>query len=52
MDDKERKVLLETRLRNIKRKFAKLSQHADLTDECLSLKSEIDSIEHEIKLMN
>ena len=52
MEDKERKVFLEAKLRNIKRKFAKLTEHADLTDEALKLKREIDSIENEISLMN
>ena len=45
MNDKERKVYLETRLRNLKRKYAKIIQHADLGEEAIELKAEIDSIE-------
>ena len=48
MTDKERKLLLETRLRNIKRKYAKIIQHPDLAEECIDLKCEIDSIEREL----
>ena len=46
--DKERKVLLETRLRNLKRKHAKLTKHADLIEETIELKAEIDGIEREL----
>lgn len=52
MNECERRTFYETKLRNLKRKYAKLTKHADLIDEALSLKREIDSIEHEIKLMN
>ena len=52
MDERERKVFLETKLRNLKRKYAKVVQHSDLTEEVTDLKAEIDSIEKEIQLMN
>jgi len=52
MEDRERKVFLETKLRNLKRKYAKIIAHSDLLQEALELKSEIDSIDHEIKLMD
>ena len=50
--DAERKVFLETRLRNIKRKHAKLIQHAELTDDALELKKEIDNIENQLNSLN
>ena len=48
--DKERSTLLETRLRNLKRKYAKIVQHADLGEQAIELKSEIDGIERQLKL--
>ena len=48
MNKKEKKVLLETRLRILKRKYAKMVNHADLVEECIELKAEIDGIEREI----
>lgn len=48
----ERQVLLETRLRNLKRTYSKMIDHSDLLDECIELKAEIDGIERELKLMN
>jgi uncharacterized protein YdcH (DUF465 family) len=48
----ERRVFLETRLRNLKRKHAKLSQHADLLEEYEEIDKEIQSIENELNLMN
>ena len=44
-----RKILLETRLRNLKRKYAKVIQHADLGEQAIELKAEIDGIEREIQ---
>lgn len=43
-----RKILLETRLRNLKRKYAKVIQHSDLIEEAIDLKADIDSIEKEL----
>jgi hypothetical protein len=51
MNERETKVLKETRLRNLKRKYAKIKEHADLTEIALELKSDIDALEKEIKLM-
>ena len=48
MNDRERKVYLEAKLRNLKRKFSKLIQHSDLVTEALEIKKEIDSIENEL----
>ena len=48
-EKRERKVYLETKLRNMKRQFSKMSQHADLAEECIELKCEIDSVERELK---
>ena len=49
MNKRERKVFLETKLRNMKRQFSKMSQHSDLIEECIDLKAEIDSLERELK---
>jgi hypothetical protein len=51
MNDKEKKVYLQTRLRNIKRKYAKILQHAEFNEEAIDLKAEMDQIEKEIKFM-
>ena len=48
MDDKERKTYLKARLRNLKRKHAKLAQHADLYDEYVVIGKEIKLIENEL----
>ena len=42
---REERVLLETRLRNLKRKYAKLIQHSDLNDVAADLKTEIDELQ-------
>ena len=47
MDDKER-TSKKKKLRNLKRKYAKMIQHADLLEECIELKAEIDGIEREL----
>ena len=47
----EQKVFLQTRLRNLKRKYAKIIQHAEFAEEAISLKADIDQIEKELKLM-
>lgn len=49
MNEKETQVFKETRLRNLKRTYAKMIQHADLIEECIELKSEIDGLERELK---
>jgi hypothetical protein len=46
--NKERKALLNARLRNMKRKYAKIIQHSDLGEQAIELKAEIDSIEREL----
>ena len=51
MNDKERQVYLETRLRNLKRKYAKIKEHAELGDEAIETKADIDTLEKELKLM-
>ena len=48
MDYNQRKVFLQTKLRNLKRKYAKLIAHSDLVEEALEIKHEIDSIEKEL----
>ena len=51
MTDKEYKVFLEVKLRNLKRKYAKISQHADLGEEAIEIKADIDDIERKLKLI-
>ena len=46
--EKEDKVFKQTKLRNLKRKYAKMRKHADLLEECIDLKCEIDSLEREL----
>lgn len=48
LSSKEQLVLKKTRLKNLKRKFAKISQHADLGEEAIELKCEIDALEREL----
>ena len=48
MNAKETKVFKETKLRNLKRKYAKMVQHADLNEEAIELKCEIDGIERDL----
>ena len=48
MTDKERQLFLRTKLRNLKRKYAKIKEHPDLGEEAIELKSEIDGIEREL----
>ena len=51
MNDIERKVYLQTRLRNLKRKHAKLSTHSELSDEYFEIGRQINEVEEEINLM-
>lgn len=51
MNDLERKTFLKTKLRNLERKYSKMIRHADLSEECIELKAEIDGIKRELKLM-
>ena len=48
MEYNERKVFLQTKLRNLKRKHARLSMHADLADEYFEIGKEIKEIEKEL----
>lgn len=49
LSKKEKKAMLNARLRNMKRKYAKLSNHAEFAEDCIDLKCEIDSLERELK---
>lgn len=48
MNEKETRVFKQTRLRNLKRAYAKTLQHSDLSDTAISLKHEIDLLETEL----
>ena len=45
MNPQEYKVYNETRIRNLKRKLAKISQHPDLVDEYLEIQNQIKQLE-------
>lgn len=49
MNKREERVLKQTRLRNLKRKYAKMIQIPSLVEECIELKCEIDSLKRELK---
>ena len=51
LPNRERKALLKARLRNLKRKYAKVSQHADLGEEAIEIKADIDALERELSAM-
>ena len=44
----ERKAYLQVRLRNLKRKYARVKEVPSLTETAIELKCEIDSIEREL----
>ena len=44
----ERKTFLTVKLRNLKRKYARVKEHADQVEDAIELKCEIDSIEREL----
>ena len=48
LSPKEQKTLKETKLRNLKRKYAKMFQHPDLVEHCIELKADIDALEREL----
>ena len=47
----EERVYKKTRLRNLKRRYAKLINQSSLLEECIELKADIDQLEKELKLM-
>ena len=51
MVNRERKAYLEAKLRNLKRKSAKLSLHAELIDEYHEIDKEIKLIENELSTL-
>ena len=48
MKDDERKAYMEVRLRNLKRRYARVKEHADLVEEAIELKADIDTLEKEL----
>ena len=48
LSKKEKRVLKETRLRNLEKKYSKLIQHADLTEQAIEVKAEMDSLRREL----
>ncbi|MBQ2832901.1 hypothetical protein [Methanobrevibacter sp.] len=51
MNLKEEKVYMKTKIRNLKRKHAKLIQHAELIDETLEVEKEIQSYEKQLEML-
>ena len=51
LSDKEKKTMLQARLRNMKRKYSKIKEHADLTEQAIDLKAEIEGLQREIDHM-
>ena len=49
MNDKEKKVLLETRLRNLKKSYARMIQHPEMVEQCIELKADIDYCKKELE---
>ena len=45
----EKKAYLQVRLRNLKRKYARIKEVPSLTETAIELKSEIDAIERELQ---
>lgn len=52
MNEIETKIFLQTKLRNLKRKYAKVIQDPALTEEAIDLKAEIDSITMKLNSLN
>ena len=48
LSEKETRVLNETKLRNLKRKYSRIIQHADLTNEAENIQKEIKTIENQL----
>lgn len=48
MENNQKKIFLQTKLRNLKRKYSKMVQYADLNEEAIELKAEIDGIERDL----
>ena len=51
MNNLETKVYLETKLRNLKRKHARLAQHPELADDYFEIGKEINDIEDQLKII-
>ena len=48
MNQRERKVFLETKLRNLRRLYSKM-EHQDLTEDFLKIQAEIEWFEKELE---
>ena len=51
LNNAETKIFLQTRLRNLKRKNAKLSQYPEFAEQYLENLTEIQDIEEQLKLI-
>lgn len=48
LTEKEQRVLKKTKLKNLKRKYAKMQDNPNLVEECIELKAEIDGLKREL----
>ena len=48
LSEREERVLKETRLRNLKRRHARIANHSDLYEETIAVKKEIDKLTNEL----
>ena len=51
MEINERKAFLKVKKRNLERKLSKMKEHADMMEDTIELKAEINDIDNELKLM-
>ena len=49
MDEKQTRVFNETRLRNLKRTYAKMKEHAELSDTTIQIQKEIKTLENQLQ---
>ena len=50
LTEQEKQTLKKTRLRNLKRKYARLINHSDCVEQCIELKADIDTLERELAM--
>lgn len=52
MQVNERKAFLKVKLRNLRRKYAHIKEHPNLTENAIELKAEIDGLQRELDSLN
>jgi hypothetical protein len=51
MSSVKKRIFIQNRIRNLKRKYAKFIQHAEFIDECNEINEEIKNLELELAMM-